>query len=107
MSLVLLIAIIFIGYVTEIIASTAHNQYDPTLHEKKATRKDSISDTVLKLVHKARGKGKLSRSQTEDAPVHPDVSAAGAGSSYQGNLRTCGAASLHRPNFTSYFLTGT
>ena len=62
------IALIFLGCCQLLRATTTHNQYDPTLNEKKIeTKKDSISQTVLKIVNKAKSKVKLSKNKPEGA----------------------------------------
>jgi hypothetical protein len=62
------IALIFLGCCQLLRATITHNQYDPTLNEKKIeTKKDSISQTVLKIVNKAKSKVKLSKNKPEGA----------------------------------------
>jgi len=58
------IVLIFIGY-CQFLSANSHNQYDPTLNEKKIEKKDSISQTVLKIVNKAKGKVKLNTNKPE------------------------------------------
>lgn len=66
--LLYIIALILIGCCQMIQATTTHNQYDPTLNEKKIEKKkDSISQTVLKIVKKAKSKVKLSKNKPEAA----------------------------------------
>ena len=60
------IALIFIGCCQLVGSTTLHNQYDPTLNEKKIEKKkDSISQTVLKIVNKAKSKVKLNKNKPE------------------------------------------
>ena len=64
------IALIFIGCCQLVGSTTTHNQYDPTLNEKKIEKKkDSISQTVLKIVNKAKSKVKLNKNKPEAAEI--------------------------------------
>jgi hypothetical protein len=60
------IALIILGCCQLLRSTSTQNQYDPTLNEKKIeTKKDSISQTVLKIVNKAKSKVKLSKNKPE------------------------------------------